>query len=575
MDNNGAAQFSLLAPEGEHTYYDIGDITANDLSIDFLTEKLGGNTAERKIIRKILTEMPVEESVIKYRQEVYSELRADTALCERLYEIFDKMSFYVKDRYMKIDEGSAVFELLTRLKSLESYIISILELKETIGGREFVSEGMKKFAAAIAKIYENSGFEEFLEDISIIREEISDVRSITIGVNLNRDYYPEETGIISLNTYHFGEQNVLSRFLKYHRGDCINDDKDLVPFSMEIHDDSLNRAFKKASRFLDVNRAINATEGIQKVEFNYHRAMRDNSASDSPLMKNLNVIIERMLPELTGKLKKVLNKYVDISGRALVGLADEFLFFLRFIQLEKMLEETGIPCCTGKLSGGDTVMKDFYNVKLALCCLDGTVSEDIVYNDIEFTDDKAVWILTGPNRGGKTIITQGIGLAFLLYQSGVFVPASEAEIRPCSGIYTHFPVEEERTVSLGRLGEESERFHEICRSADSSSLMLCNESFATTSHSESLYIAEDVLKYLCCAGIRTCFNTHMHELAENAEKFGSCENARCKAVSVVMDNDNGKRSYKIAFKKPDGKSYAHEIACKYGITFEQLSEFIK
>ena len=44
------------------------------------------------------------------------------------------------------------------------------------------------------------------------------------------------------------------------------------------------------------------------------------------------------------------------------------------------------------------------------------------------------------------------------------------------------------------------------------------------------------------------------------------------AVSVVMENNNGKRSFKISYKKPDGKSYAHETAYKYGITFEQLSK---
>ncbi|WP_367179628.1 MutS-related protein [uncultured Ruminococcus sp.] len=37
-------------------------------------------------------------------------------------------------------------------------------------------------------------------------------------------------------------------------------------------------------------------------------------------------------------------------------------------------------------------------------------------------------MLTGPNRGGKTILTQGIGLAFLMYQCGVFVPASSARL---------------------------------------------------------------------------------------------------------------------------------------------------
>ena len=42
----------------------------------------------------------------------------------------------------------------------------------------------------------------------------------------------------------------------------------------------------------------------------------------------------------------------------------------------------------------------------------GEVEEEIICNDIEFTKKKTVQILTGPNRGGKTILTQGIGLAF-------------------------------------------------------------------------------------------------------------------------------------------------------------------
>ncbi|WP_028520887.1 hypothetical protein [Ruminococcus flavefaciens] len=64
----------------------------------------------------------------------------------------------------------------------------------------------------------------------------------------------------------------------------------------------------------------------------------------------------------------------------------------------------------------------------------------------------------------------------------------------------------------------------------------------------------------------------MHELAENADKISEAADSGYGAVSVVMENNNGKRSFKISYKKPDGKSYAHEIAYKYGITFEQLSK---
>ena len=541
--------FSLLAPDENDVTFRLSSNTANDLSVDFIAENISGNSSEEAALKSILLEMPVSEKVINYRRAVYSELRDNEELCQKLYDIFDAMRFYSNDRPAQIGGSSTLMEFLMRLRALEGYISSVMNIKETIEGHEFRSEGMRKFAEYINDICDNSGFEELAKDISAVGDDVNNIKSITVGINLDHEFYPRETGILSLNKFYFDRQSALRRFVKFHLKDQVND-KDLMPFSMEVHDNDLRWIHQKYN-------------GLPSPT---------NRATDTPLMNNLNTIMERMLPSMTSKLKKILNRYVDVSGKALAKLADEFLFYLRFIGLEKKLSEYGIPCCCGEVSDGDTVLKDFYNVKLAICRIKGIVEEDIVCNDMEFTKDRTVHILTGPNRGGKTVLTQGLGLVFLLYQSGVFVPAAYARIRPCDGIYTHFPVEEEKTVSLGRLGEEAERFNEICRTAGSESLLLFNESFATTSHTESLYIAEDVLKYLCSIGARTCFNTHMHELAENADRISDGAASQFRAVSVVMENDNGKRSYKISYKKPDGKSYAHEIAYKYGITFEQLCE---
>ncbi len=541
--------FSLLTPNGNSETFRLSRNTLNDLSVDFITESISGNSSEQSVLKKILLEMPTDDKTINYRREIYSELRDNEELCNELYNIFDAMRFYSNDHPTHIGGSSTLLEFLMRLRALEGYIASVLKIKDVIEGYEFRSEGMKKFAEYISNIYNNSGFEELSKDIAAVSDDVNEVRSITIGINLDHEFYPMETGIISLNKFYFDKQNILKRFVKFHLKDQKND-KDLMQFSMEMHDKEIYRLNQKYN-------------GLPSPT---------NRATDTPLMNNLNTIMERMLPSMTSKLKRVLNRYVDVSGKALTNLADELLFYLRFIGLEKKLTAHGLPCCCGETSDSDTLLSDFYNVKLAICRLKGNVEEEMVCNDMAFTKEKTVQILTGPNRGGKTILTQGIGLVFLLYQSGVFVPAASAKIRLCDGIYTHFPVEEEKTVSLGRLGEEAERFNDICKTAGHESLLLFNESFATTSHTESLYIAEDVLKYLCCIGARTCFNTHMHELAENADKISDMAASEYRAVSVVMENDNGKRSYKINYKKPDGKSYAHEIAYKYGITFEQLIE---
>ncbi|MBR6729161.1 MAG: hypothetical protein IKL80_03275, partial [Clostridia bacterium] len=56
-------------------------------------------------------------------------------------------------------------------------------------------------------------------------------------------------------------------------------------------------------------------------------------------------------------------------------------------------------------------------------------------NDIDFTDEVGIYVLTGPNRGGKSVITCAIGLSQVMMQLGMFVPADEATISPADARY--------------------------------------------------------------------------------------------------------------------------------------------
>lgn len=532
---NNIRLFSLLSKNESDKYFSVNDNTANDLSLDFLTQNISKDKFEQKIIKDILLKIPVDCSTIKYRQDIYKDLKKAPEICMQLYEIFDEMKFYSSEKIKPTDKKSSIWELVNRLKELENYSCSIIKIKEILDNHSFQSDGMKKFSYFIEEIYSNSGFHELSEDIKKLGYDISSIKSMTLGVNFNSEFYPEEVGIISMNEYYFQEESLLEKFIGFHKK--RNDDKDLIPFNMTTHS---------------------------------HKA----NISENPLMNNLTSIVERMLPNITAKLKRILKKYTDTSGTALSKLADEFLFYTRFIELEQKLSDLNIPCNIADFSDDDTIIEDFYNIKLAICHLNGTIESKIVTNTLKFAKSHNIIILTGANRGGKTIFTQGIGLAFLMFQHGLFTPCSFGKIKICDGIYTHFPADENQTVSLGRLGEEAERFSRICKTATSESLLLFNESFATTSHTESLYIAKDIIKYLCCLGSRTCFNTHMHELAENIDTLNENNNAVCIAVSAVMETQNGERSYKIKYGKPDVQSYAHDIAYKYGITFEQLCKNI-
>jgi DNA mismatch repair ATPase MutS len=218
-----------------------------------------------------------------------------------------------------------------------------------------------------------------------------------------------------------------------------------------------------------------------------------------------------------------------------------------------------------------------YNPAVALKLPGG---EEIVSNDIYFdsSDENAmIYVLTGPNRGGKSVITCAIGMALAMMQLGMFVPAESAVLSPADAIYTHFPTGAEDTIDKGRLGEECARLGEILDSITSHSLVLLDESLSSTGSYEASYIAAEVLAGLSLVGCRCLFSTHLHELAaelDNIAKRTASRGGVAIDTLVAGIEEEGKRSFKIYRAKPDGKSYARDIATRYGLTYDNILKTI-
>jgi hypothetical protein len=69
---------------------------------------------------------------------------------------------------------------------------------------------------------------------------------------------------------------------------------------------------------------------------------------------------------------------------------------------------------------------------------------------------------------------------------------------------------------------------------------------------------------------RTIYNTHMHKLAKELDSEINTEDHTGKAVSLVAETREGKNSFRVTIAPPEGKSFAREIAVKYGVTYEAL-----
>jgi DNA mismatch repair ATPase MutS len=154
---------------------------------------------------------------------------------------------------------------------------------------------------------------------------------------------------------------------------------------------------------------------------------------------------------------------------------------------------------------------------------------------------------------------------------------------PVDAIFTHFAVEERPDQEAGRLGEEAQRLSAIFDKATRHSLLLFNESLASTSANESFYLARDLVRVVRLLGARAIYATHLHELAADADAINADTEGDSTVVSLVSmvaveqggEGEEVRRTYKIVNSPPMGRSYAREIALRYGISFEQLESQLR
>lgn len=565
--------FSLLQPVGMDVEYRcLPDYVIHDLGLDTFCQEVSGDAKERRMIFNVLSKITDDANVAAYRQHIFGDILRLPELRKTMMELFDKIQFMrdFSSMHKTSDEELGLWHLFHRLDELDSYIKTVETMRDCLSDEKIHSEGLISLRDYITEIYEEACFAEMKKDIAALKMKASDVQSVTLGINVNDRFEAVSIGLVSVNKKPFKKSGIVSNF-----ADVIaNKDRiqDTADWDGDMHYQLIDKEEKRGIIDLMKNEA-----GLLAVQSSFATDARTkstvvNAIADGATASStfyLDTVVNKMLSSLVKKLRDTLTKYANVAIVNISGLVPEFVYYIRCAELIGSLMEKGCVFSEAQaVAESETSMetKGFYNVKLAMNM--ENLSE-IVPNDLSFDREHTVYILTGANRGGKTTITQAVGQLFILAQGGLFVPAESFRYVPCDCIYTHFPADEDKTMDLGRLGEECVRFKEIFSQATSKSLLLLNETFSTTSFEEGYYIARDSVKALLTKGVRTIYNTHMHKLGDDAEKL-THEIDGAGAASLVMQTEEGKRSFKVVLAKPEGSSYAKDIAEKYGVTYDML-----
>lgn len=559
---NGA-KLSLIWPVEREKMNSLQETVIHDLGLDVICEKAAAKPQEQGILLSVLSAMTDDPAVTRYRLEVFRDIYEHPDMCEKLMKLLDKIDFLrdygsFKDRY---DEHAGVWDLMHRLEEIRDYINYVEAIYECLRETELKSEGLGRLKNYVDTLYHERGFAELKKDIEECRATTASLRSVTVGINLNERFEAAGIGLISINSKPFAKSGILSNLSDAIVKNNIRPDNDWDE-NYKFHPFSAGDAFATVERFTEKRMRMNPMYTIASVP-------KDDSAEG--VTYHMEKVTNHLLAVVIKKLKEVLKRYVYVTITDITDLIPELVYYIRFAEYVRALKDKGYVFCMPEVIQGsadtrEAFAKGLWNLKLAAGC----AADEIVRNDLDFDEEHRVYILTGANRGGKTTVTQAVGQLFVLAQGGIFVPAESFRFCPADRVCTHFPADEDKTLDLGRLGEECQRFRDMFRDCGKTSLLLLNETFSTTSFEEGYYIARDSVRAILKSGIRTVYNTHMHKLAFELDDINSGE-ADGKAVSLIVKSEEGKRSFRVCVAPPEGMSYARDIAVKYGVTYEMLT----
>ncbi len=527
--NTDLSKFSLIFPDEatQTAHYQGKDRAAIDM---FVLDELGLNEVFRLKNSDLDEYFTTDPKVITHRMEVFGDMLEFPEISITLNRLIPILSDIMELRRLEEDNGETT-SYLESITEIELYISSLSTLNEGLTPirEKLKSRAFKTLAERISELVNSDYYAELNTKLSELTSRVRDIRSVTIGVNLDAQLRPSSAGVLSINPEPFRSGDVIEKILRLNFKEdeytCI---ANLVPFNKKQSEN------QKTALALAFNSAINEV---------YKQSLRS--------------------------WKKIVQSYVLENTDFLLNLMPEIEFLVKGTALLRHLRNKHLPLCRPEITS-DNVFRAYglYNPCVAL-----KVEDEIVENDIEFDSENAmIYVLTGPNRGGKSVITCAIGLTQAMMQLGMFIPAEKATIGIADGIYTHFPTGAEDTIDKGRLGEECARLRDIFEAVTARSLVLLDESLSSTGSFEASYIAAEVLAGLSRVGCRTLFSTHLHELAAEIDAINerTAPEGGARLDTLVAGIEEGKRSFKIIRMKPDGKSYARDIADKYGLSYENI-----
>lgn len=494
---------------------------------------LGADEFIEQTMRQVIMVPLRSKEEVQYRQDVIRDFLKEPEMAAQLYETTTgmKKAWDMLGRREKgHQEKDAAGEMMTKIKVIGMLLNTLSKVKGILEQNEkkFTSEGLKALMARIREELSKDKEER-------IRKAIDDLSFFVVGEEreerMKRGNVCVPHIVLGCN---IGES---LRFDSYRLEEL----------------QSIDKKFHKPGGFLSKMDDYKSKMAPDSIQLN-----------QNPMLEEQCAYLERIM---VSYLCDSLSGFVDEIGSFFDQLQKQVAFMIGIYNLQDHMKRYDMYMCFPTV--GEKQCFRFKELRELVMCLEQHTKP--VGNSCDIVD-KNMLVVTGANQGGKSTFLRSLGIAQVLLQAGMPVLAESFEAPLYPGLFTHFTRREDSEMNSGRLDEELKRMSQIVdylgrNEAENpgTSLVLLNESFATTTEKEGSVISYDILQAMTEMGVVVATVTHLLTFAKRLYEEKEEEKVKSgkKETNVVFMSaerlENGERTYRMIPCVPQLTSFGLDL----------------